>query len=177
MTTALWLALLTPIVAAAGLTAYARDYRPPGRTRAGGLTGVLAAFFIPQLALQYAMPFFRSPETPWHVVGYGLMLAGGTGCLLACTTFRSPERVVGTRIDELVTTGPYRYSRNPQYVLYIVFLAGYAFTGSSWMVCIGLALFLAVIHFTILIEEAHLQRVFGDAYAAYTRQVPRYLLV
>jgi protein-S-isoprenylcysteine O-methyltransferase Ste14 len=77
--------------------------------------------------------------------------------------------------DKLTTAGPYRWSRNPQYVGWLLFLLGFSLTDwSPWclavLVVVGISL-----HLLILIEEEHLRRVFGDPYKEYCRRVSRYL--
>lgn len=75
----------------------------------------------------------------------------------------------------LVTTGPYRYSRNP---MYVGWSAGYlgvaALAHSAWL----LALFpvvAAVNHHEIRREERALEREFGAEYRRYRGAVRRYL--
>lgn len=79
-------------------------------------------------------------------------------------------------VSELVTTGPYRWSRNPIYVSHVVLTAalGLAF-GTWWAVLLTPALAIALMRLAILPEEAHLARKFGPAYAAYTERTRRWL--
>jgi len=76
----------------------------------------------------------------------------------------------------LVTSGPFRFSRNPIYVAFILLFSGIALNyGNGW----GLLLvppFALALHFrTILREEVYLEREFGTAYVAYREAVRRWL--
>ncbi len=88
----------------------------------------------------------------------------------------SPGMIVGQDAHTLVTDGPYRWSRNPQYVAYTPFIVGYALTGQGVMRWVGVALYLVLVHLTVLVEEEHLERQLGDRYRAYRAATPRYLL-
>ena len=76
---------------------------------------------------------------------------------------------------ELVTTGIYRFSRNPAFLgfdfMYIGILLMY------WnLLTLGFSLFAVVmLHLQILQEERYLEETFGTAYIAYKKQVFRYL--
>ena len=75
----------------------------------------------------------------------------------------------------LVRSGPYRWSRNPQYVgtcAYLVSLLLLSGSHFSAIACAAVALwFLA----TPFVEEPWLAEEFGDEYAEYCRAVPRFL--
>ncbi len=78
-------------------------------------------------------------------------------------------------VGELVTTGPYRYSRNPQYVAYIAIVVGYAVLCNSDL-CLAAAA-LAALSFLLgpFAEESWLRERLGDQFEAYASQVPRFL--
>ncbi|WP_449301721.1 methyltransferase family protein [Pseudoxanthomonas mexicana] len=80
------------------------------------------------------------------------------------------------RSSALVTSGLYRYSRNPMYL-------GYALALLGWVICQGqplgvvmVALFIGYVTiFQILPEERHLSVRFPAEYAAYKRAVRRWV--
>lgn len=77
--------------------------------------------------------------------------------------------------DKLVTTGPYRYTRNPQYLCDSVTVFAFMLFTNSTLVWIigGLAIVLNILApFT---EEPWLEERFGDAYREYKRTVPRFI--
>jgi protein-S-isoprenylcysteine O-methyltransferase Ste14 len=97
------------------------------------------------------------------------------GVTLLLAAWLMPHPVLGRDASTLVTDGPYRWSRNPQYVTYLLLPVGYALTGSAVMAWVGVALLLVLVHLTVLVEEEHLEGRFGDRYRAYRRATPRYL--
>jgi len=52
---------------------------------------------------------------------------------------------------------------------------GCVLCGNSTMAFLGVVLYWVVVHLTILIEEEHLTRAYGDAYQEYKSTTPRYL--
>ena len=77
--------------------------------------------------------------------------------------------------DELVTTGPYRYSRNPQYVGTIPVVLGYAIIcNSSLATIIALPVILGFVLVSFA-EESWCRENLGAAYEAYATTVPRFL--
>ena len=76
----------------------------------------------------------------------------------------------------LVTSGPYRLSRNPQYLGIAFFHVTFAFAlGVPWALA-TLPVVLAVIDRTVIPrEEAYLERRFGNAYLEYKARVRRWM--
>jgi protein-S-isoprenylcysteine O-methyltransferase Ste14 len=82
-----------------------------------------------------------------------------------------PYRPVST----LVTTGPYRWSRNPIYVSHVALAAGVGMVlGSLWTLLLTPALILALMRLSIMPEEQHLAKKFGPAFGAYVRRTRRW---
>ncbi len=76
---------------------------------------------------------------------------------------------------ELVTGGPYRHSRNPQYVGDIALLIGYAVLANSrlgWVTALLGSLWFLLAPYA---EEPWLEERHGQAYAEYVGRVPRFL--
>ena len=75
----------------------------------------------------------------------------------------------------LVTTGMYRYSRNPQYVGDICTLVGWmVLSASIWAIPALLAGILAFV-LAPFAEESWLEEIHGDEYREYLKKTPRYL--
>ena len=76
----------------------------------------------------------------------------------------------------LVTSGPYRFSRNPIYVAVLLVLAGWAWGfGSTRLALYAVAILLAFHLRVLLHEEPFLHRTHGADWLRYRAQVPRWL--
>lgn len=77
---------------------------------------------------------------------------------------------------ELVVSGPYRYTRNPQYVGVLAVVCGEAVLAGRPVLFAYAALLAVGYHlFVTRHEEPALRRLFGDAYDRYCATVPRWL--
>lgn len=102
-------------------------------------------------------------------VGMVMMLAG-------MTEFRSMRRISGLETSELVTTGIYRWSRNPQYIGWFLVLLGISLIGSSGLALLYTMIGIILFHFyTIQMEEPYLEHVIGEKYLLYKERTPRYI--
>ena len=106
------------------------------------------------------------------VVG-GLLMSGGLFALWGAVVLGlHASQGLG---DELVTAGPYRYSRNPQYVGTIPTVIGYAILCGSTL-AITVALVMSVWFILVpFAEESWCRENLGPAYEEYKARVPRYL--
>lgn len=111
----------------------------------------------------------------------GLVLAalGGLLVLSCVVTFAAAGHGTPAPFDaprRFVAAGPYRFVRNPMYLGAAGVLAGSALAAGSPAILLLAAAFLLLAHaFVLLHEEPALRRRFGEPYAAYTREVGRWL--
>lgn len=116
------------------------------------------------------------PATAW--LGAVPIVVGLTLCAVAVRAFvRSHTTIVPHHeVTHLVTTGPYRFSRNPMYSgLSLVCLGGALIAGSWWPAILLIPAMLIVRIKVIGPEELYLRGAFGDAYESYCRRVRRWL--
>jgi protein-S-isoprenylcysteine O-methyltransferase Ste14 len=111
-------------------------------------------------------------------LGCALLVAGGT---LAATFFGAFRRA-GTAVDPrepttaLVTTGPYRLTRNPAYLGLALTYTGIAVVSSSlWVLLPLVPVLVAIDRGVIRREERYLERKFGDAYRRYKARTRRWI--
>jgi len=77
--------------------------------------------------------------------------------------------------EQLATTGPYAYTRNPLYLGSFIIAVGFAIAARSWwIVAIVIVLFFAIYMPVIRSEENFLRQTFPD-FDAYAARVPRLL--
>ena len=111
-------------------------------------------------------------------IGIVLVLLGFSLCVAAVKTFRreGTSPLLDRPTTTLVTSGPYRFSRNPIYLGYTSLYLGISFWANSLWPVVLLPFVLWVMHRAVILrEEAYLQGRFGDAYSAYCQQVRRWL--
>jgi len=77
---------------------------------------------------------------------------------------------------DLVREGPYRFTRNPQYVGDIAIIIGYIVFSNSRMALIAGLLGIGWFVLAPFVEEPWLRARFGDAYDEYVSEVPRFIL-
>lgn len=100
-------------------------------------------------------------------------LFGGGGLLAFRRGGTSPEP--NGLASVLLTTGPFRLSRNPLYLALALLLAAFGFLlDSAWMLGLTLVLVLLLDRLVIVREEARLRHQFGEGYRAYSRRVRRW---
>ena len=89
----------------------------------------------------------------------------------AGTSVRGTERTTA-----IVRTGPYRFSRNPIYLAFVLFLLGLALWLNNLLMLVGLAAFASVISIMVIPrEERFLERNFQAQYSEYKATVRRWL--
>jgi len=134
------------------------------------------------VAATWMLPASWRIEAPWTLRATGLVLAvlGLALNLYPKRFFRRSGTTVNPlhpeRSSELVTDGPYRWSRNPMYLGHAIALLGWSLWLAQLAGLAGVAAFLAWIdRLQIPAEEAALRSRFGEAYDDWCRQVRRWL--
>ena len=75
--------------------------------------------------------------------------------------------------EELTTSGPYAYTRNPLYLGSLVMAVGFAVAARSWWILALLAIYFVSIYLPVIrSEEMYLQQAF-PSFEEYARHVPR----
>jgi protein-S-isoprenylcysteine O-methyltransferase Ste14 len=80
------------------------------------------------------------------ISGIVLLGVGGSLFVARIISFRSYRRISGVDTSILVTTGAYRWSRNPQNVGWALFLVGIALIGRSALALLMAAVFWGTFH-------------------------------
>lgn len=125
-------------------------------------------------------PAASLPITIRVVAAIAIALAGVAFSFAGVVAFRRAKTTLnplkpGTS-SSLVTSGVYRFTRNPMYVgLALVLLAWAVFLSSGWTLLGPLTFILYMTRFQIMPEETVLSRMYGAAYSAYQAKVRRWL--
>lgn len=107
------------------------------------------------------------------LIGVLALLIGG-GIAVWGTTTLSAHQSLGLK-GKLVREGPYQYSRNPQYLGFILMYAGIILVTYSLMALITGVIVATVFVILPFSEEPWLRQQYGSAYVEYCRQVPRFI--
>jgi len=113
------------------------------------------------------------------------LAAGGSLALVGLALFAVSARefrragtsvVPGEPSTVLLEGGPYRYTRNPIYISFVIFYFGLAIMlTSAWMLVLLIPVLIILQRGVVKREEAYLQAKFGAAYGKYQARVPRWL--
>jgi len=109
------------------------------------------------------------------VTGVIFILTGLTMMIVGILEFRSFKRMSGLDASKLITTGIYRYSRNPQNIGWFLALVGISIMGRSLLALLLTAVFITGFYiYTVKLEEPYLERIFGEEYRWYKESTSRY---
>ena len=134
--------------------------------------GVALSYFLP-------LPWLPSPFSDIaFAAGVLLALAAILVDFLAMRTMRAAGTTVQPHraSEQLVTAGPFSFSRNPIYLGNTVFtLAIGLIFGAAWFIPVALLAAFTVQKLAIEREEKHLAEKFGKRYRDYCKRVKRWM--
>ena len=77
---------------------------------------------------------------------------------------------------EIIIRGPYKFTRNPMYLMMMLVNLGFAvILSEAWIVVFMPILVVVLYHIAIKHEEVYLEEQFGDSYRAYKNSVRRWI--
>ena len=153
---------------------------PPAARTAGVIAPPPLLYAVPLaigLLLQHWYPLRVMDAGGGRILGLVLVLAGLVGAP-AIRAFRradtSPKPWVPS--TALVTSGPYRYTRNPMYLGFTLMYLGITFGANSAWPLVFLPVVLIVMHYGVIVrEEKYMSQLFGEEYASYRARVRRWV--
>jgi protein-S-isoprenylcysteine O-methyltransferase Ste14 len=166
-------------------TSVTGEETPLAERDGGGSSGVrfpppsaYAAGFLVGLAVEAAIPLPGPPSAvaiSAGVIGVALWLGLDAWAMLKLR--RASTAIAPTAATTaLVTSGPYRVTRNPMYLGMAFMYAGLALAfGVTWALVLLPVVLIVVDRLVVTREERYLETSFGDDYRAYTRRVRRWL--
>jgi protein-S-isoprenylcysteine O-methyltransferase Ste14 len=142
----------------------------------GGMHGFFT-FYLPWLITQLDQRDSQSSTFLYLAIPFWIV---GGGMILWCSVDMVQKgRGTPAHMDpprQLIINGLYRHTRNPIYLGALLAQSGYLlWSGSSVLIVYFLFFILAYQILIVLIEEPILRHMFGEAYRAYCRQVPRWI--
>jgi len=137
------------------------------------LVHLLAAFLLNWILL---LPVAFPKPLEW--VGYAFVFVGLGFALSAVSQFGKMHTTLDPHgsVKAIVTSGPYRFSRNPIYLGFVCTLIGLPLAlGNIWGALLSPLLMVALYRLVIKHEEAYLEDKFKDVYTGYKSRVRRWL--
>jgi protein-S-isoprenylcysteine O-methyltransferase Ste14 len=143
---------------------------PPPLIYLGGLAlGFVLEALLPSASVPAAV---RWPVGGALVLGGSALMASFLGAFRRARTPVDPRRAT----TAIVTTGPYRFTRNPGYLGMALLSAGIALLGGALWPLLTLAAAVVLIDRGVIArEERYLEGRFGDEYLAYKARARRWL--
>jgi protein-S-isoprenylcysteine O-methyltransferase Ste14 len=142
---------------------------PPLIVLAGLVVGLVLDALIPT-------PIFDSPLNT--IIGLVLIVLSvmlGWAALIAmrqANTSPDPYHPVSA----LVTNGPFRFTRNPIYLSFVLLFIGVALLANSWLMLVVLVILILIMQNGVIErEERYLESKFGDEYRQYRSSVRRWI--
>jgi protein-S-isoprenylcysteine O-methyltransferase Ste14 len=142
---------------------------PPIIYLGAALLGVLAQRVIPLPGLGGAV---------FQIIGALLAIAALSLDMATFTTFRKHKTTImpNQAATNLITTGPFAWSRNPIYVANTALVLGAGlYFGNIWLVGLAFVAALMTLKLAIEREERHLAAKFGAAWETYAVRVRRWI--
>jgi protein-S-isoprenylcysteine O-methyltransferase Ste14 len=139
------------------------------------LVAILAAWVLDS----FLLPLHLSLPPSLRITGATISITLGLTALAAAgqlfkQTRQDPSPWKPT--PEIISTGIYRFTRNPMYLGLALIQVGLAFAMSNLWVAVLLPPVLVVVYATaIRHEESYLERKFGDSYLEFKRSVRRWI--
>jgi protein-S-isoprenylcysteine O-methyltransferase Ste14 len=134
------------------------------------------------LVVALALDWLRPMPILDHTIALGVglvLIALGLGLAIPA---RRALQGADTNLDPMrpttaiVTSGPYRFSRNPLYVALTLLFVGLTFVVNTWWGIVVLVPLVIVMHYGVVRrEERYLEQKFGEPYRQYRSRVRRYL--
>lgn len=150
-------------------------------TSAAGVQRLAGAFF--------AVSFLLLGFAAWHIatdaaasnwtswIGAGLAASGTLIAVVAQIHLGNAWRV-GVKDGDaplFISTGLYRFSRNPIFMGMFIMGTGIALASGAWWAWLALTILIGAVVVLVGIEEEHLNAAFGDRYAPFKARVPRWI--
>lgn len=132
----------------------------------------IVMFGVPLIGL---LDFQSLSYSHWirFVVG-GFLFGLGLGIDLWGTKTLTAQQSLGEK-GKIVTDGPYRFTRNPQYVGFIILFSGIILVAWSFMALATGLLAVFLFFITPFSEEPWLRQQYGQPYEEYCKMVPRFI--
>jgi protein-S-isoprenylcysteine O-methyltransferase Ste14 len=140
---------------------------------------VFVLVYLIGFAVERVWPLDAVEKVPYVGIAGGVALGIGVGIAgwgLVTFWLARTTTVPGETSSQMVTWGPYRFTRNPMYVGLTLAYFGEALLLRHFWPAVLLPLVIAYVHWIVIpVEEAKLREAFGDRYDQYRTRVGRWV--
>lgn len=153
------------------------EYRYFYKRRSAQFIAIISIMLLLQLTnvislpMSLASPFFSFMGLLFFLLGIALAVWAK---LAMKSNWGTPAQHDRTRQKQLITAGPFAFSRNPIYVGLFIQFIGFELAMQSVLILLAFPLFW-IIRNAVRKEESLLTKFFGKPYLAYCKNVPRFL--
>jgi protein-S-isoprenylcysteine O-methyltransferase Ste14 len=130
---------------------------------------LLSMHIIYLLSIIYSIFVPLKLGTAWFYAGLPIYLVGLIAYAMVWVGFAT------TPPDKLVTTGIYRYSRNPMQLSQVVIYLGVGIATASWVFLLLAVVYIVTPLLWVDAEERHCLKYYRDAYREYMNRTPRWV--
>ncbi len=133
---------------------------------------------ITAVILHFIFPVAEVIAFPWNLTGIAFLVLGIWLNLRADRLFKKHNTTVKPFAEAtfLIYKGPFKFTRNPMYLGFLLILAGIAILLGSLSAFAGSVIFFTVSHLHFIpVEEKMLEEKFQDKFRDYKKKVRRWL--
>ncbi len=135
-------------------------------------------YIIAAIVLDFLLPYFKIIPIPYNFLGLPLIFVGMALAIWADRLFKKRKTTVKPfeKPSLFITEGPFRFSRHPMYLGFVLTLFGLAFgLGNIVAFLAPVAMFITFELLFIPQEEKSMEKTFGQEYLEYKKRVRQWL--
>ncbi|MDD4296522.1 MAG: isoprenylcysteine carboxylmethyltransferase family protein [Ruminiclostridium sp.] len=141
-------------------------------TYSTALVQLVSMLLLQQLPIIFTSFFLR-------IIGVFISFVGIAFFILAMATMKDSWRagIDVTEKTKLITSGVYKYSRNPAFLGFDLFYIGFVLMFSNGLILLFSVAAIIMLHLQIMEEEKFLPLAFGEDYLEYKKRTSRYFII
>jgi len=139
---------------------------------------IFFSLFIISFIVSFLLPRPQLIPAPFHYLGAVFIFLGAHINIVSDRLFKLHQTPIKPyqKPNFLITSGPYKISRNPMYLGMFLLLFGLAiYLQSAFTLLVPIIFIIFIQKYFIPIEETNLKKQFGQKYQQYQKKVRRWL--
>jgi len=130
------------------------------------------------VGMEYVIPLSIGIDSPVNYLGVGVIIVSIVSLMFVFKFYKRYETEIEPwkTTSKIITTGPYKYSRNPVYIFLCGVPIGLGIAFNTYWALFAFIPALIIVYFTaVKKEEKYLETKFGQEYLDYKAKVRRWL--